>query len=156
MPRHVALEADGVKALAIMHDGASPKVCQALWDRLPLALTFHHSNFCGGQVFAGLTGPNYVDIEREAGQLFIQPGDLVYAFRPPHLGRGAPAAFSEIALYYGRDARRWTTRGYGIVRDRAYGSTIWATVVEGLDRIAERLEDIRARGGKVVTITRVE
>lgn len=154
MDRCVELEVERTRATALLHDASSPRVCQAIWDRLPLELMFYHSNFCGRQVFAGLTGPNYLEIDREAAQLFIQPGDLVYAFRPSHLGRGAPAAFSEIAFYYGPEARRWTTRGYGIVRNRSFGSTIWATVVDGLGRIAERLEEIRIRGGKTVTIRR--
>ncbi len=152
MARMIEIQIGDARAKAVLHDSTALNVCEAIWRLLPLELTFQHTNLGGRQVFGVLEGCNCIKVERESPQLFIQPGDLIYAYRAPNLGRGAKSEMSEIAFYYGRDARRWTTRGYGLVRDQALGSTIWATVVEGLEEVGRQLEEIRVGGGKRVTI----
>ncbi len=143
MGRMVEIEVEGAKALAVIHDHAAPTICEAIWRLLPLELPFHHTNFCGRQVNAALRGDKFIKLPPEAPQLFIQPGDLIYVYREPYLSRSGKDELSEIAFYYGRDVRRWTNRGYGIVRDRYYGSTIWATVIEGLAEVGRQLEGCR-------------
>lgn len=150
MGRMVEIQVEDAKALAVLHDQVAPTVCEAIWRLLPLELPFHHSSFCGRQVSTALRGDKFIKVKVEVPQLFIQPGDLIYVYREPYLGRGAKDELSEIAFYYGRDAQRWTTRGYGIVRDRYYGSTIWATVIEGLAEVGRRLEGCRIGGAKPV------
>jgi hypothetical protein len=156
MGRMVEIEVDGLKARAVMFEDAAPKVCEAIWQRLPMQLTFRHTSSCGRQVHSFLDGKNFIKLEREAAQLFVHPGDLVYAFRDVQIGRGPNTGeLSEISFYYGRDARRWGGRGDGLVRNLLMGSTVWAAVVEGLEDVGRRLEECRIHGGAVVTIRAV-
>lgn len=154
MTRRIRLRSGDAQAFAELYDAAAPQFCSWFWDHLPLDLVFQHTSFAGDQVFTIFSGDLFTDMERESPQLFVVPGDLIYAYRGPYQGRAAPNPLSEIAFYYGPHAQRWTAKGYGFVRDELHGSTVWAHVTEGLVEIAAQCALIRTEGRRHIELDR--
>lgn len=155
MNRTIRLRIGGVEALAEMFDDAAPNFCNWFWGHLPLTLRFQHTSFAGDQVFTVFTGDLFTDMDRESPQAFVLPGDLIYAYRAPYQGRGAPNPLSEIAFYYGPNGQRWTAKGYGFVRQEFQGSTVWARVTQGLEQIAAQCALVRTEGASTIQVDRV-
>jgi hypothetical protein len=145
----ITLERRGVSCLAELLDKDAPRTCEAVWSALPLAGDAYHAKYARNEVYTmverfatpepGLENPTVTPI----------PGDVVYfSFDGGMLDRGfkeekgiaALPGVIDLAIFYGRN-NLLLNGDVGWVPGNVY-----ATITEGLDRMAEACNDIWRSG----------
>jgi Protein of unknown function (DUF3830) len=159
----VSLEKRGVACIAKLLDDRAPRTCAAVWDALPLGGEVFHAKYARNEIYGlfpafapqepGLENPTITPI----------PGDLVYfSFAQWQLGTAshgygtsaAPARHTDLvdlALFYERN-NLLLNADTGFVPGSVFG-----TVVEGLDVMAEACQDLWRAGalGETLSFRRV-
>jgi hypothetical protein len=100
--RHIKLSyvATGESVLAEMLDDEAPRVCQQLWEILPVETKVIHGMYSGAEVFAMLENPQPAPAENMV-QLPL-PGEILYFYDPSVGAVGAKKPVAEIVIVYGR------------------------------------------------------
>lgn len=162
--RMIELEMEGVIAKAVLFDKEMPKTSEAIWNLLPVKAIATHGIWVGREVWLPLDDEKFLKLEQEwRPPLFVEPGDLVYAYRQPHLSRGKTSGrdeLAEIAVYYGRDCRLWNVRGGPMIRGKTsgyptHGSRMqFGKIVENFEAFEAKLNTCRREGSKEIIIRR--
>lgn len=159
----ITLEKRGVSCTARLLDEAAPRTCHAVWEALPLAGQVYHGKYARNEIYNLL--PAFAEFEpgKENTTVTPIPGDICYfAFDSDDLGNPAygyepaadvraeePAATKSIidlALFYGRN-------NLLINGDQGWiPGNVFATVVDGLDRMAEACQSIWMDGARGETL----
>lgn len=92
--------ATGESILAEMLDDEAPKVCQLVWEMLPVESKAIHGMYSGAEVFVMVNEPRLAPPENMV-QLPL-PGELLYFYDPAVGAVGAKKPVGEIVLVYGR------------------------------------------------------
>ncbi|MXQ67387.1 DUF3830 family protein [Actinomadura rayongensis] len=151
MPRFITitLERRGVSCTAELLDKDAPRTCAAVWDALPQGGDVYHAKYARNEVYTMVErfAPQEVGLENPT--VTPIPGDVVYFSFP---GGMLDRAFKEeksidhlpgvidLALFYGRN-NLLLNGDVGWVPGNVY-----ATVVDGLARMAEACNDVWRSG----------
>ena len=151
MPRYlsITLEKRGVSCAAELLDKDAPLTCEAVWQALPQAGPVHHAKYAGNEIYTMV--PRFAAGEpgQENPTVTPIPGDVVYfSFHGGMLDREfkeekdiheLPGVI-DLAIFYGRN-NLLLNGDVGWVPGNVY-----ATIVEGLDRMAEACNDVWRSG----------
>ncbi|MDS1271777.1 DUF3830 family protein [Lipingzhangella sp. LS1_29] len=146
----ITLEQRGVSCLAELLDKDAPRTCQAVWEALPQGGDAYHAKYARNEVYTMV--PPFADPEvgQENPTVTPIPGDVVYfSFPEGMLDRGfkeekgidtLPGVI-DLAIFYGRN-NLLLNGDVGWVPGNVY-----ATIVHGLDAMAEACHDVWRSGG---------
>ncbi|RNL85809.1 DUF3830 family protein [Halostreptopolyspora alba] len=163
MPRYmtISLEKRGVSCVAELLDKDAPRTCEAVWNALPQGGDIHHAKYARNEVYAMV--PRFASQEpgQENPTVTPIPGDVVYfSFDGGMLDRQFKEEKSidhlpgviDLAIFYGRN-NLLINGDVGWVPGNVY-----ATIVEGFDRMAEACHDVWRSGsvGERLTYRRRE
>ncbi len=139
----ITFPGENVSAIAELLEADAPRTCAAVLSLLPQVGEAHHATYSGAEVVLILD--RVVDIGQENATVMVIPGDV--AFTTFEGGRifGFPDTFSEIAVFYARDAIPSMPNG-------PVPMNIFGRIVEGLDEFAEVGFAMRRSGIKPLTI----
>jgi Protein of unknown function (DUF3830) len=90
----------GESAKAEMLDEEAPRICEWIWNRLPLEQDLVHGMYSGAEVFAIMGDP-----VPSPGENLVQlplPGELLYFYHEGRGGVGARRPVGEMCIVYGR------------------------------------------------------
>jgi hypothetical protein len=90
----------GESVVADMLDDQAPRICEAVWNLLPIEKTVIHGMYSGPEVFMVLDKAE--DIARENDLQLPLPGEILYFYDPGTSAGGGNRAVSEICVVYGR------------------------------------------------------
>ena len=151
MPRYmsITLEKRGVSCVAELLDKDAPRTCEAVWQALPQAGPVHHAKYARNEIYTMV--PHFAAVEpgQENPTVTPIPGDVVYfSFHGGMLDREFKEEKNihelpgvvDLALFYGRN-NLLLNGDVGWVPGNVY-----ATIVEGLDRMAEAGKDVWRSG----------
>lgn len=160
----ISLDKRGVSCVAKLLDERAPRTCEQFWNNLPMGSDAYHAKYARNEIYTLV--PSYADPEPGPENTTITPipGDLVYfAFEkwqiatPSHGYSSAEEAHKaasvvDLALFYERN---------NLLLNPDYGwvpGNVFATIVEGLDEIAEASQDLWKRGveGETLSFRRKE
>lgn len=135
--RRIEIELDGVVVTARLLDDKAPKLCQAIWDVLPIDEMAAHAQWSGAMFRT--TKNKWLDFKVDYPQAlenrggFQAPGDVV--FYPPA---------KELAIAYGEAQFSWVT-GNSIV------STI-AVIEDDLSELTKKAEQLQFNAAKMMSV----
>src|SRR5437773_2439205 len=92
--------ASGKSVRAEMLDDEAPRVCELVWNILPVETKAIHGMYSGAEIFAIVDKPLPVPAENLV-QLAL-PGEIFYFYDPGSGAVGARKPVGEIAFVYGR------------------------------------------------------
>jgi hypothetical protein len=151
MPRliTITLERRGVSCVAELLDKDAPRTCDAVWNALPLSGPAYHAKYARNEVYTMVERFSPEEIGLENPTVTPIPGDVVYfSFPGGMLDRsfkeekgidGLPGVI-DLAIFYGRN-NLLLNGDVGWVPGNVY-----ATIVEGLGRMAEACNDVWRAG----------
>ena len=135
--RFIEIELDGVKVTARLLDDKAPKLCQALWDLMPINEIAAHAQWSGAMFRT--TKNNWLDFKVDYPQAlenrsgFQAPGDVV--FHPPA---------KELAIAYGEAQFRWVTGNLVV-------STV-AAIQDDLTELSKKAVQLQFNGAKMMSV----
>lgn len=140
-------------------DDRAPLTCAAVWEALPLAGDVYHAKYARNEIYTLLPAFAETGPPLENPTITPIPGDLMYfSFTGTMLGTasygygteashtGHPAVV-DLALFYERN-NLLLNADTGFVP-----GTVWGTVVDGLDRMADACQDLWRAGALGETFT---
>lgn len=147
----IVLEKRQVSCVAELLDDLAPRTCAAVWDALPLAGDAYHAKYARNEIYSLVPSFAAAEPGHENTTITPIPGDIVYfSFQPYQLAadsHGYQDATAQgdglavdLALFYGRN---------NLLLNPDFGwvpGNVFATVVDGLDRMAEAANDLWRRG----------
>ncbi|MBD2897674.1 hypothetical protein amrb99_66380 [Actinomadura sp. RB99] len=151
MPRlmTISLEKRGVSCVAELLEKDAPRTCEAVWRALPLGGDAYHAKYARNEVYTMVERFAEEEVGLENPTVTPIPGDVVYFSFP---GGMLDRAFKEeknihelpgvidLAIFYGRN-NLLLNGDVGWVPGNVY-----ATIVDGLDRMAEACNDVWRSG----------
>lgn len=146
---------NGVSAIAKLLENETPKTCEAIWKALgkPIKNKACHAMFAGPEAFVELPPENRVfngaGIPPENAIIFPVPGDIAFGYKPPYMRPDMPEELYEIAIFYGRGCRLFTSSGW-------FPMNNFARITKGFDEFAKMCTKLRKEGLKEMVISRVE
>lgn len=160
----ITLDRRRVSAVAQLLDDLAPRTCAAIWDALPLGGEAFHAKYARNEIYTlvpafaqpepGLENPTITPIPGDVVYFSFEPWQLA---APTHGYAGAERPESsdrvvDMALFYARN-NLLLNPDYGFVP-----GTVYATIVEGLDAMAEAAHDLWRFGaeGESLTYRRLE
>ncbi len=163
MPRYlsITLAKRGVSCVAELLDKDAPRTCAAVWAALPLDGDAVHAKYARNEVYTllppfaarepGLENPTVTPIPGDVVYFSFSPGMLDRDFRADRGVEGMPGVV-DLAIFYGRN-NLLLNGDVGWVPGNVY-----ATVVDGLERMAEACHDVWRSGsvGERLTYRRHE
>lgn len=90
----------GESVIADLLETAAPRVCDEVWNMLPLERKMIHGMYSGPEVFMVLEKPREIPRENEV-QLPL-PGEVLFFYDPGTSSAGGNRAVSEICVVYAR------------------------------------------------------
>ena len=148
----VVLPTRGVVAVARLLDDEAPRTSSAVWDALPLGGDVFHAKYARNELYTFVPPFAPAPIGLENPTITPIPGDLVYfefgagmlpagsyGYAEEEGAAGADSVI-DLALFYGRN-NLLINGDVGWVP-----GNVFATVVEGLDELAEAGNDVWRRG----------
>lgn len=148
----ISLEKRGVSCVARMLDELAPRTCELVWNALPVGGDAYHAKYARNEIYALVPQLGAEEPGRENPTITPIPGDVAYfSFEKWQLATSshgytpgeAPHQMSQIvdlALFYERN-NLLLNPDYGFVP-----ANIFATIEQGLDRIAEASQDMWKAG----------
>jgi hypothetical protein len=143
----IGLERRGVSCTAELLEKEAPRTCAAVWDALPLGGDAQHAKYARNEVYTMV--PRFAQVGRENPTITPIPGDVVLfdfaggmldtAFKADQ-GIDHEAGAIDLAIFYGRN-NLLINGDVGWVPGNVY-----ATIVEGLDAMAEACHDVWRSG----------
>ncbi|MGO1523543.1 MAG: DUF3830 family protein [Nesterenkonia sp.] len=159
----ITLEKRGVSCVAKMLDDAAPRTCAAVWDSLPQSGQVYHGKYARNEIYNLVPAFSSVEPGKENTTVTPIPGDVCYfTFDSDDLGNpgyGYEAAADvhaedptarksiiDLAVFYGRN-------NLLINGDQGWiPGNVFATIVEGLDEMAEACQSIWMDGARGETL----
>lgn len=150
----VALTERGVRCTARLLDDLAPVTCAAVWDALPLGGDVYHAKYARNEIYALFPPFAATEPPLENPTVTPIPGDLCYfSFAGAELGNKAygygeeagarpGATVVDLALFYERN-NLLINGDVGWVP-----GTVWASVVSGLEEMAEAANDLWRKGAE--------
>ena len=151
MPRRlvITLERRGVSCVAELLEKDAPRTCEAVWQALPLGGEAYHAKYARNEVYTmverfagtepGLENPTVTPIPGDVVYFSFSGGMLDRAFKEEK-GLAALPGVIDLAIFYGRN-NLLLNGDVGWVPGNVY-----ATITEGLDRMAEACNDVWRSG----------
>jgi hypothetical protein len=145
----ITLERRGVSCVAQLLDKDAPRTCEVVWENLPHAGPVHHAKYARNEIYTMVE--RFVDepIGYENPTVTPIPGDVVFfdfaggmldrAFKEEKGLEKLPGVI-DLAIFYGRN---------NILLNGDVGwvpGNVYATIVEGLDAMAEACNDVWRSG----------
>jgi Protein of unknown function (DUF3830) len=155
----VGLAKRAVSCRVRLLDDLAPRTCAAVWDALPQAGDVYHAKYARNEIYALLPAFAAQEPPLENPTITPIPGDLCYfsftdtLLGTPGYGYGSETGHAghaqvvDLALFYERN-NLLLNADVGFVP-----GTVWGTVVEGLDRMAEASHDLWRAGALGETLT---
>ena len=155
----ITLESRQVSCTARLLDDEAPRTAAAVWEALPLSSQVFHGKYARNEIYQLVPAFAATEPGTENTTVTPIPGDLCYfAFdagdlqTPSHgyEAAGGPAQLEHIidlALFYGRN---------NLLLNGDQGwvpGNVFATVVDGLDQLAQACQDIWMGGARGETLT---
>lgn len=152
MPRYmtIALERRGVSCVAELLEKDAPRTCEAVWRALPLGGDAYHAKYARNEVYTmverfadaepGLENPTVTPIPGDVVYFSFSGGMLDRRFKEEK-GLAALPGVIDLAIFYGRN-NLLLNGDVGWVPGNVY-----ATIVEGLEPMAEACNDVWRSGG---------
>lgn len=145
----ITLERRGVSCVAELLDKDAPRTCAAVWSALPLGGDVYHAKYARNEVYTMVQ--RFADDEPGYENTTVTPipGDVVYfSFSGGMLDRkfkeekgiDTLPGVIDLAVFYGRN-NLLLNGDVGWVPGNVY-----ATIVDGLDRMAEACNDVWRSG----------
>ncbi|MUN36412.1 DUF3830 family protein [Actinomadura sp. NEAU-AAG5] len=145
----ISLERRGVSCVAELLEKDAPRTCAAVWNALPLGGDAYHAKYARNEVYTmverfaedevGLENPTVTPIPGDVVHFSFPGGMLDRAFKEEKGIHGLPGVI-DLAIFYGRN-NLLLNGDVGWVPGNVY-----ATIVEGLDRMAEACNDVWRSG----------
>lgn len=146
----ITLERRGVSCVAELLEKDAPLTCEAVWRALPLGGEAYHAKYARNEVYTMVERFSEEEVGLENPTVTPIPGDVVYfSFAGGMLDRRfkeekgihvLPGVI-DLAIFYGRN-NLLLNGDVGWVPGNVY-----ATIVDGLDRMAEACNDVWRSGG---------
>ncbi|MGD9714506.1 MAG: DUF3830 family protein [Thermomicrobiales bacterium] len=145
MPRRIKITftEENVSAIAELLEDQAPKTCEAVLSVLPQEGEAHHATYSGSEVVLILD--RIIDIGQENATTMVIPGDVAFTTFEGGKIFGFPDTFSEIAVFYARDAIPSMPNG-------PVPMNIFGRITEGLEAFAEVCFRMRRSGVKPLSI----
>lgn len=146
----ITLERRQVTCVAELLEKDAPRTCEAVWQSLPLGGDAYHAKYARNEVYTMVERFTDTDIGLENPTVTPIPGDVVFfSFAAGQLDRNfkeekgihALPGVIDLAIFYGRN---------NILLNGDIGwvpGNVYATIVEGLDVMAEACNDVWRSGG---------
>jgi hypothetical protein len=136
----------GLVARAILHENEAPRVCQMLWDRLPLEAETIHATFSGCELYVVFPwiGP---PPPKENFTICTDAGDVFFYYAPWYADGAQPSG--EVAIYYAREAV--PMGGNGVM-----AGTLVASITDNQAGFADACETIWREGAETLLLRRAE
>lgn len=148
----ITLDKRGVSCTATLLDDLAPLTCEAVWNALPLSSAAYHAKYARNEIYNLV--PAFADPEpgRENPTITPIPGDVCYFSFEQWQLKTASHGYSgddeplhqgqivDLALFYERN-NLLLNPDYGFVP-----ANVFATITDGLDRIAEASQDMWRTG----------
>lgn len=152
--RHIqiSLQKRGVTCVARLLEGEAPRTCAAVWDALPVGSDVYHAKYARNEIYTFVPTFGGVAPGPENTTVTPIPGDVVcFPFEQWQMantayGYAADSAQREeeqiidLAVFYGRN-NLLLNADTGFVP-----GNVFATIVRGLDEMAEAAQDLWRRG----------
>lgn len=145
----ITLERRGVSCVAELLEKDAPRTCEAVWNALPLGGDAYHAKYARNEVYTMVENFCEEEIGLENPIVTPIPGDVVFfSFSGGMLDRRfkeeknihtLPGVI-DLAIFYGRN-NLLLNGDVGWVPGNVY-----ATIVDGLDRMAEACNDVWRSG----------
>lgn len=145
----ISLERRGVSCVAELLEKDAPRTCEAVWNALPLLGDAYHAKYARNEVYTMVERFAPEEVGQENPTVTPIPGDVVYfSFPGGMLDRGfkeekgiheLPGVI-DLAIFYGRNNLLLNGDVGWVV------GNVYATIVEGLDRMAEACNDVWRSG----------
>ncbi|MEU6037345.1 DUF3830 family protein [Actinomadura sp. NPDC047616] len=152
----ITLERRGVSCVAELLEKDAPRTCEAVWNALPLAGPAYHAKYARNEVYTmverfapeevGLENPTVTPIPGDVVYFSFPGGMLDRGFKEEKGIEGLPGVI-DLAIFYGRN-NLLLNGDVGWVPGNVY-----ATIVEGLDRMAEACNDVWRAGAVGETLS---
>ncbi|WP_344941073.1 DUF3830 family protein [Actinomadura miaoliensis] len=152
----ITLERRGVSCVAELLEKDAPRTCEAVWNALPLAGPAYHAKYARNEVYTMVERFAHEEVGLENPTVTPIPGDVVYfsfpggmldrGFKEEKGIEGLPGVI-DLAIFYGRN-NLLLNGDVGWVPGNVY-----ATIVEGLDRMAEACNDVWRAGAVGETLS---
>lgn len=163
MPRFVkiTLEKRDVSCVARLLDAEAPRTCQAVWDALPQGGDAFHAKYARNEVYTMVPRFAPEPVGPENTTVTPIPGDVMYfdfaagvldrSFKQ-QVGVHELPGVVDLAIFYGRNNLLLNADIGWVV------GNVWATIVEGLDAMADACNDVWMSGfvGERLTYQRLE
>lgn len=156
---NISLDKRGVTCTARLLDDMAPVTCAAVWDALPLGGDAYHAKYARNEIYTLVS--SFADPEpgRENPTITPIPGDVAFfSFEKWQLATSSHGYSSDdkpheldqivdLALFYERN-NLLLNPDYGFVP-----ANIFATIEDGLDRIAAASQDLWMSGVRGETLS---
>jgi hypothetical protein len=146
----ITLESRGVSCVAELLDKDAPRTCEAVWQALPQGGDAYHAKYARNEVYTmvgrfadeqiGLENPTITPIPGDVVYFDFSGGMLDRRFKEEK-GIDAMPGVVDLAIFYGRN-NLLLNGDVGWVPGNVY-----ASIVEGLDPMAEACNDVWRSGG---------
>jgi hypothetical protein len=145
MPRRIKLTFtnENVSAIAELLEDQAPKTCAAVLAALPQSGEAHHATYSGSETVLILDRDLGVGMENAT--IRVIPGDVAYTRFEGGIIYGFPETFSEIAVFYDRDAVPSMPNG-------PVPMNIFGRITDGFEEFAATCRQMRRTGVKPLTI----
>ncbi len=146
MPKRIKLTFTNEKVSAIVEllEDQAPKTCAAVMAALPQSGEAHHATYSGSE--SVLILDRDLGVGTENATIRVIPGDVAYTRFEGGINYGFPDTFSEIAVFYDRDAVPSMPNG-------PVPMNIFGRITENFDDFAAVCRQMRRTGVKPLTIT---
>ncbi len=161
MARHLTISLDkrGISCTARLLEAEAPATCAAVWDALPQSAQVYHGKYARNEIYTLVPGFAESEPGLENSTVTPIPGDVCYfnftggQLLNPAYGyeaQGELGSVVDLALFYGRN-NLLINGDVGWVP-----GTVFATVIDGLDAMADACNDLWMRGfdGETLTFAR--
>ncbi|WP_221635500.1 DUF3830 family protein [Actinomadura hallensis] len=145
----ITLERRGVSCVAELLEKDAPRTCEAVWNALPLGGDAYHAKYARNEVYTmvenfceeeiGLENPTVTPIPGDVVFFSFSGGMLDRRFKEEKNIHTLPGVI-DLAIFYGRN-NLLLNGDVGWVPGNVY-----ATIVDGLDRMAEACNDVWRSG----------
>jgi hypothetical protein len=157
----ISFQRRDVSCFAELLDKEAPRTCEAVWAALPQGGDAQHAKYARNEVYTmvprfaaeppGLENPTVTPIPGDVVYFDFAAGMLDASFRTDKGVDGLPGAV-DLAIFYGRN---------NLLLNGDVGwvpGSVYATIVEGLDRMAEACHDVWRSGsiGEHLTYSRLD
>jgi hypothetical protein len=150
MARYMTIELQqrGVRCVAELLDKDAPRTCEAVWGALPQVGPAQHAKYARNEVYT-MVPPFSEEVGQENPTVTPIPGDVVYFSFPGGMldrefkedkGVDDLPGVIDLAIFYGRN-NLLINGDVGWVP-----GNVFATIVDGLDRMAEACHDVWRSG----------